>query len=329
MNFTNQKEALDLLMNSMSKGTLVKILTQELNLTKPTVYKYLDNQASISYDNMKKIFNLPALKDVFLMTDSVSLGNDEVKWKHNIVSSTTTTPLSYLHTLDGFLSALELKNTTIHVSSYEIPIFYYLYYPRIFAFKLYCWSQTVWANNLYTNKPFHPDLILTSDILELITSMSDKFNKFNTKEYWTESLFDNTIRQINYFKKMDLIRNIADCRDLSDDLKALTNLMHSITRGGEKVLNDKKSTGGQVDVFRNDLYFTNNIFVIDSSKIKMVFSAFDNPNYMITTDQKMFDRSIGWLKGMRTGCTSLTQTNDVVRKDFFDCLEFKLENLEI
>lgn len=329
MNFTNQQEVLDLLLNSIPKSTLVKILTQELNLTRPTVYKYLDNQASISYDNMQLILSLPVFNDIFLQRKNNPQTTNEANWQHNSISNSPITPLSYLQTLDNFLSALVAEDTIIHVSSYEIPIFYYLYYPRIFAFKLYCWSHTVWANNLYGGIPFHPDLILAPEILDLITSMSDKFNRFNTKEYWTESLFDNTIRQINYFKKMDFIRNIADCRDLSDDLSDLTNVMHSITKSGEKVLFDRQTPGGQVDVFRNDLYFTNNIFIIDSLKTKMIFSAFDNPNYMITTDKKIFDRSIGWLKGMRSGCTSLTQTNDIVRKDFFDCLEFKLENLEI
>jgi|GEM_PF-1227526 len=323
---SDQEIIINLLIEHLSKPHVARIFQEELNISKATSYKYLNNLTEISYNTMRRLLDNSTVREI-IENDIKLDAPDIVRWQYPLFNSSYVNTESYLYNLLGYLKLLDPSETRLTLTTYEIPIFYYMYFPELFAFKIFCWSKTIWMDSDQYPAKFDSDEILSSQVLSAISEICDRFNSIPSEEYWTESMFDNTIRQIAYFRDAELFINIKQIRSLVSELYNLVELLRAISQNGQKMKSDRKSAGVETNISKNDIYYTNNIFVVESPKYNFVFNAFDNPNFMHTADIRVKNRTLDWLRSMKRHCTSLTQNNEVKRNDYFNCLIQSVDSL--
>ena len=320
-----QSEIVDLLNINFSKTELAHILQDILKISKPTAYKYLSQDIPIAYDQMNKILNYDKFQTILYQSGATS--NSNITWNYPVFERPVTDAMSYVLSINNFIKMFEGANVEIKYTSYEVPLFYYMYYPNLFAFKLFCWSKTIWKTPGFENAKFDHQKVLTPEVLEVMEDTLHRFTMLKSTEYWTDQLFDNTIRQIHYFRQMEYFSNIKECKQLAQDIFSLIRLMRVMASSGKKLNNDRSTPASDITIYRNDIYFTNNIVSVHSPDKIVTFCAFDNPNYIITMDPKLGIRTSEWLENMQSGCTRLTQNSDLVRLEFFRTMEEKLDIL--
>ncbi len=320
-----QSEILELLNNNFPKHELARTLQEILKISKPTAYKYLSQDVPISYDQMKKILDCDKFQTIFVKNSENRQSN--IIWNYPVFDRPITDALSYVLSINNFIKLFQGDQVEIKYTSYEVPLFYYMYYPRLFAFKLFCWSKTIWKTPGFEDAHFDVDKVLTPEVLEVMEDTLVRFTGIKSTEYWTDQLFDNTIRQIHYFRQMEYFDNIKVCKQLAQDIFNLIRLMRVMASTGKKMAKDRSTHASDITIYRNDIYFTNNIVSVHSPQQIITFCAFDNPNYIITMDPKLGMRTSEWLENMQSGCTRLTQNSDLVRLEFFRTMEEKLDIL--
>jgi len=320
-----QSEILDLLNNNFPKFELAHTFQELLKISKPTAYKYLSQDVPISYDQMNKIINHDRFQTVLYESGTTSASN--ITWNYPVFDRPVTDALSYVQSINNFIRLFSGDDVEIKYTSYEVPLFYYMYYPRLFAFKLFCWSKTIWKTPGFEDAHFDETKVLTPEVLEIMEDTLVRFTQLKSTEYWTDQLFDNTIRQIHYFRQMEYFDNIKVCKQLAQDILSLIRLMKVMATTGKKMAKDKSTHAREITIYKNDIYFTNNIVSVHSPNHIITFCAFDNPNYIITMDPKLGIRTSEWLENMQSGCTRLTQNSELVRLGFFRTMEEALDLL--
>lgn len=325
MAFRTQSEIIRLLNDHFAKNELVSVMQDLLKIARPTAYKYLSEDVPISYDHMSRILEYDRFKPVLYMGGETSKSN--ITWNYPVFDRPVTDALSYVQSINNFIRLFEGYDVEIKYTSYEVPLFYYMYYPRLFAFKLFCWSKTIWKTPGFESARFDMDAVMTPEVVTVMADTLERFTKLRSTEYWTDQLFDNTIRQIHYFRQMEYFDHIRTVKSLALDIRDLIGLMRVMAASGKKIAPDRSTHASDIIIYRNDIYFTNNIVSVHSPEKIITFCAFDNPNYIITMDPKVGVRTAEWLENMQSGCTRLTQNSDLVRLDFFRTMEEKLELL--
>ncbi|MCO6461738.1 MAG: hypothetical protein J5I59_10060 [Saprospiraceae bacterium] len=321
-----QAEIIELLNKNFLKQELLSILQEELKISKPTAYKYLSTDVQISYDHMCKLMAHPRIKRVIYFEGEP--GNSNIVWNYPVFDRPVTDALSYVLSINNFIRLFESHTEAeIKYTSYEVPLFYYMYYPRLFAFKLFCWSKTIWQTPGFEHARFDYDAVMTDEVVSIMDDTLQRFSDLKSTEYWTDQLFDNTIRQIHYFREMEYFDSIKTVKNLAIDVYNLMGIMRVMAASGRKFSPNLKTKAAPITIYRNDIYFTNNIVSVHSKDRIITFCAFDNPNYIITMDPKLGLRTAEWLENMQSGCTRLTQNNDLVRLGFFRTMEEKLNML--
>ncbi len=321
----SQNEIMHLLSSGLPKHELVTALQSLLGISKPTAYKYLSQDVPIDYDHIIKILEYPPFQRVLYQGGET--GQSNIVWNYPVFDRPVTDALAYINSIHNFITLFSGNEVEINYTTYEIPLFYYLYYPRLFAFKLYCWSKTIWKTPGFENVKFNYDDIMTPEVLDVAEATLQRFSELRSTEYWTDQLFDNTIRQLQYFRDMEYFDNMKDVRNIARDIHSLIGLMKVMASSGKKYNASRSGFAADITIYRNDIYFTNNIVSVHAPKQIITFCAFDNPNFIITLDPKLGIRTAEWLENMQSGCTRLTQNNDLVRLTFFRTMEEKLSML--
>lgn len=317
---SHQEEIFSIILSEHAKSSICKTMISLLGISKSTAYKVMNMEKDLSYNEMERI------KTYFQINPRKTVSNPiQVEWAYPRLIQQSQSPINFLRQIHSLVADLEPEKTSIKLSFFEIPIFYYLYFPSLFAFKLYCWDRTVWNLNRSDHKKFSPDVFLTSEMMNLIETTSNHFNLVNSIEYWGEGMLDNTTRQIIYFDKLGALSSDILKFRLIDDIKSLLRLMYSITKDRRKRQFDQVTLGATTDVYINDMYFTNNIILAETDATRRLYSVFDNPNFMFTEHQGMINRTVEWIEDMRKSSTSLTHNNELVRNTFFQRLEKRLE----
>jgi len=320
-----QERIINTLLNSFSKAELVGMMQSHLHFSKATCYKYINCTTDISYNQMSVFLEISQVKEVINQESLINPG--VTKWFYPPFINGVNTHI-YLDSLQSYLKLLDSSDAKIIMTTYEIPIFYYMYFPSLFAFKLFCWSKTIWMESEFYSEKFDLNDILKEDIVNIIQELCDRYHSIQAVEYWTTNMVSNTIRQIMYFRDTDRFKNITQIRKLIQDLKDLTGLMQSMSESGQKRLADKVSLGAKAKIYQNDIYYTNNLFIVKSTKLNYVFSSFDNPNYILSSDPRIIQKTLQWIKDMDRHCESLSETNEIARNQFFEQLYQAIDILE-
>ncbi len=325
MNSSHQSLLFENLLKTLSRPQLIHIIRSVLSVSKTTAYKYLNEDSDISYNEMQRLLDHDLIVSI-VNNPNKSFNPSRIEWKYLPLEFDTIDPAIFLNRLHDYVSLLEPAKANILLSTFEVPLFYYMGFPRLFSFKLYCWSQTIWQC-MGRNWKFNPDYLEAEKLTELVKNIYRKFLLIPSVEYWTESILDNTIRQIGYFRDMDAFTSRKHYIELVEDMNSLIEYIGDMLDSQKKLNRTENTEGGKLSIALNQIYFTSNIYLIESLTHKMVFTSCDNPNFLITNNKQMFRHLKEWHKSMQDNSTPLTGNTTLVKKNYLETLRMKLEEL--
>ncbi|MDZ7605852.1 MAG: hypothetical protein U5K79_09770 [Cyclobacteriaceae bacterium] len=113
---------------------------------------------------------------------------------------------SYFQSLIEEIKSLEqfgLKE--IIYAALDLPMFYYFLFPKLAAFKLYFWRRNVfdYTKSIENRYSFAN---IPEEELSRSLKMARAYLKVPTTEIWSEETLNSTLRQINFYYEMGLLR---------------------------------------------------------------------------------------------------------------------------
>lgn len=230
----------------------------------------------------------------------------------------------FLTRLHGLLhQAVQIPNVTLQYATTEVPVFHYLQYPVLMAFKLHMWSCTTWRLTSYKNHPFQLHTIgQDTGFATHCRQIFALYNKLPSEECWPQSILDNTLSQIKALHEQGGFAEDGGPQQLFEMLHQMIDYQEDTAAVGIK------STDGSFALYHNEMMHTSNVFLLQSPSQRQVYFTFDNPNFIMTDHPDFCQHTSQWFDLLRANSLCISVENSRLRRPYFDQLRKRLENAQ-
>lgn len=150
-----------------------------------------------------------------------------------------------------------------------------------------------------------------------------------TREYWPPQVLDHTLSQIRHCARAQFFADADTPRTLLAELRAMLHDNMEAAYRGHKSIQEGGDTGAEFDLFFNDFAYTNNVILIFSdARPVSVFTTFDNPNFIKSTGQEIFEKAARWIERIEQSSVRISHAGEQQRHRMFKQMQVKIEAME-
>ena len=308
------------------KSDAIEALCQLLNSSKDPVYRRLRGETFLTSPELE----LLARHYQISLDSLVFEKSDALVCRFNAFSNPVKSFEDYLGAFVADLEQLRrLPQVHLYYASAEIPVMTYHFLPELIGFKLYVWGRTTWNLDYLRNRPFEFDLF-TPPVQRLSQAVLDHYVHLPGTELWSLNIVDNTLAQIEYHLYAGGFGQPSDALLLCDKLLEWAAHLKKMAEAGRKFVypGQASDASAPLQVYQNEIVYTNNTALITSSAGQAVYSAFSNPNFIKSTDAKLCTYMGEWFASVIAKSNLISQSNEKQRDWFFQGLTKKIERVQ-
>jgi hypothetical protein len=314
----------ELLKRFPRKADAVEALSEMFSLGKDAIYRRMRGDSVLTPDELREI----AVKHRISLDSLAFEGSNSVFFNFNSFINKIETFEDFLKGIHGNIDlAMKIPEVKIKYASAEIPVFYYCFFPQLMSFKLYIWARTVWDFEYLEQEKFSFDLI-NPGVVDLIESLAGKYNLMPSTELWSLNIMDNTLNQIEFVLESGFFKNNEDAVVLCKNLQNLTAHLRLMAETGKKFSTKTAPDLAKTyfELYHNEMVYTNNTIIMSAPHGKMVFSTFDSPNFLSTTEPRICNHAEKWFDKVKNKSNPISMDAEKNRNSFFNKLEKKVNN---
>ena len=316
-----QKNLFAHILSQQGEQTTVSVLSEVLHLNKSAVYNRMSGAKMLRYD------------ELLLLCEYFHIAPEHVLPARNGISSFQMGALGspvancrdYLSSLTQHFKTFEgLSQLRIWFCTNELPFFYHMQFKELALFKLFTYARINWQLPYMEKLKFDPDNFPERDVYDTYVSpILRAYFRLPTIEFWSDQLYDHSLKQIQYFAKSGQIANTNVEQILYEQLEILCHHQQEMAKQGLKFHYQNKrfertSGMGALDLYYNEIIPTNITLLAESNTLKGVFTVFDDPNFMFNGDEQFYHYTLNWLKKLRMKSTRISEEAEHTRCNFFN-----------
>ena len=292
-----------------TKNDALKSIEKLLNISRSGLYGKLNGRTNFTFAEIAKMCKHYRLSlDYLVYKDSPS--ENPYAFLSDALYKQTNSYADFLFNMHNHLTQLSqfnrVKGTYLCA---ELPFFYYLQFPALLAFKLYVWDHV----NLKVNRPdrmheFDLTKILNEKgILSNAYNITEIYSSYPSIEIWNLNILTPIVDQLLYFKSLGLINDenyAALVKSMNSLILFLTKQLHQ----SKKLNKNNPQSGQEVEIYLNEVSYTNEIILIQSEEYNIVYNTFDVPNYLRSSDHRVCDYSKEVINKIIPYCVQINMT---------------------
>jgi hypothetical protein len=308
------------------RADAVEALCQLLSLSKDAVYRRLRGDTFLSPQELGTL-----ARHYHLSLDALVNGQtDNVVCNFNAFSQRLNDFGDYLEGLaNDFAQLRRLPGMHLLYASVEVPLFTYNFFPELISFKLYVWGRTTWNFAYLRDRPFDFSLV-TPPVMRVSQALLQHYLAIDSTELWSMAIMDNTLAQIEYHVYSGGFHDNKDAVTLCEKLAAWIAHVRLMAAAGRKFeLGGRPEDGhGVLNLYHNEMVYTNITALVTSDVQRMVYSAFCNPNFIRSGDPKLCDYTQDWFNSIIAKSNPITRAAEKSRDVFFRDLLRRVEKVK-
>lgn len=321
---TLQEKLFDLILQRYPRrADAVEALCQLLHLAKDPVYRRLRGDTFLPPEELSILSKHYGISiDALIMSDS-----NHVVCDFNAFSRKIRDFSDYLDVFNRDFEQIErMPGAHLFYASAELPVFTYHLFPELISFKLYLWGRTTWNLESLRDRPFSLDLV-TPPVIRLSQECLQHYLRLGSTELWTVQLMDNTLSQIEYHVYSGGFRDAGEALILLDRLSDWAAHMKKVAATARKFnAGEKPELGrGALNLFYNEMVYTNIAALITSEVGRLTYSAFCTPNFISSTDPRLCDYVENWFNSIVSRSSRISGESEKLRDWFFREITLKIE----
>ncbi|TXF88873.1 hypothetical protein FUA23_12470 [Neolewinella aurantiaca] len=298
------------------RGDMVNATCETLHLGRDAVYRRLRGDTLLTANELMTLaqkFNIQLDEEVGNRKSSTSQliypqGINQVKDE-----------LEYFEQLESYCQKMiNLPEVEIDYATPELPLYYEGFTPTLLAFKTYVYGLTSWNFEKWKGLPFSPSLI-DPKMFEITERFIPKLFKLPGRELWSIGILDITLRQIEHAVEVGQLNDRKLVDKMFEELEDTIRHMEDMARFGKKFLPGEIPSKNDPDfqVYHNEMTNTNNVIIIKSPLQSFVFSTFVNPNYIISTNERIQVQMETWFNNLVDNSNCLSKKSSKYYRQFF------------
>ena len=299
----------------------IDALMKLLHLKKDAVYRRINGERKLTPDEISILATHYQL-DINKMLGAFPGG---LQFSFNHLQQPVKGYMDYLKQLETTTNAmLQVDGLKVYYATQEIPIFLYMLWPELVAFKFYIHGLTSWSFDYLKDRPFSFGLIPFHE-LEVARKMAIEYQRIESIELWSPTILDNTINQIRFVADINRFESKKDALDICHYLEELIQFAQKSTEHGYK---RKDSTEGTFQLYSNELASTGNTILAVGENRKKLYTSFATPNFLVTEDEALCDYMEEWFQIFIKRSVYISRHSGAATTRFFAQMKEKLKRLK-
>ena len=305
------------------KRQAVQELGRLLGLKDDAIYRRINNERRLSIEEVEalaKHYNID-------LNTLVGTTPGRMSFYFNHFQAPVKSYFDYLKRLEATFSRISsYKGVKVYYATQDIPLFLYMQWPELTAFKLYIHGLTNWSFEYLKERPFTFELIPFTE-LEIGRQIAMKYNYLNSVELWSSNILDYTLNQVRFIAASGRFKHKDDAFEICHFLKELVRVAEQQAIRGSKSRDNEHN--GNLQLYYNELASTGNTILVVGENQQTLFTGFVPPNYLVTEDAALCQYTEEWFNTFKQRASYLSMHTGEASGRFFSGLKQKVEDLKL
>lgn len=307
-----------------SYASLVDEVAETLNVSMDSSYRRIRGEKLLDFEELRILcqrFNVSLDKFFSLNSNSIIFQGKTNSYQED----------SFMEWMDDVLSQLNLVNSFSHKHVYflvkDMPPFHHYYHPALAGFKFFFWMKSIL---LFENLK-HVKFSIADNHFEKYRDVTQKtlkvYNRVPTSEIWNEEGLNTTLRQIEVYHEMGLIKNPEDTIILYQCVLEVIDHLERMAETGKKSMLGHPPTDDSAEykMYLNEIVLGDNTFMAELGDSKITYLNHSVMYFIGSMDVKFNESMFRNLENLMKRSTLISGTGEKERKQFFNKLRKKVE----
>lgn len=307
--------------------SVVDELCDLLDLSADSVYRRIRGEKPISLVELKKIcehYHLSLDQMLQLKTESVLFDAPGMNGNNGNFSDFIRAMLAQFKYFTSF------KSKEIKILCKDPPLWYFLLFPEMAAFKTFFWEKTIYNHPDLSNKPFSIKDYPYEECFALGQQVLEQHNEMHSVELWNVECIYSTINQLAYYRDAGNFKTLNDFDAVVNSFQQMLDHLQLQAEKGVKFMPGAKDVSykAPIQFYVNELILGNNTMMItlDDKRLSLVtYSVF---NYLFTRDVRFSEKVADTFDTLLARSTLISKTGEKDRNRFFNVLRDKVNGLK-
>lgn len=302
--------------------SFVDEVAELLNISNDSAYRRIRGEKPIGLDEVQLLCN----KYQVSLDQLLQIQSNTVIFAGKYVDNTAFGFTAYLQQITKYLEFFQtLQNPHVYYLNKDFPLFHYMQFPELMAFKFFFWKRTILNNQDLVREQFKG-----AEIEEELVVSSKKiialYNRISSTEIWNEENVHTTIRQIEYYRQLDLFANQQILKTLYMQLIELLNHIEAQAETGKKFLYNQPDSVNDTPyhIYINECLIGDNTIFVDAGERQVTFLNHNVLNVIATQDKTFCDYTFKNLQTIIRKSTHISVVGEKERNIFFNGLRSKI-----
>jgi hypothetical protein len=305
-------------------GTLAEDLVKLLDISKDSAYRRLKGEKQLSFDELVVIAQAYDLS----LDELLDLWEESVVFQGDYVNGENFDMEKYLLSMkDNLEKLLQFEQKELFYISKDLPVFYYLMYPEVTAFKFFVWTKTQMQFDTMKERKFSFD-ILTPHLAELARCVAQLYTCIPSSEILNADNILNDLRQLDYYKYTNIMSGNGDLDIIYNKLHEMISHMEDQATAGRKFMPDGKPlvTDAPYKLFVNDFFVGDNTIVAKAGDLRLVYVNHAAINFVFTSTPAFVDYNEEFMNNIIKRSSMISEVGERTRSRFFNLIHERISH---
>jgi len=301
--------------------SLVEEVAGILNISNDSAYRRIRGEKPISLDETHLLCSKYQVSiDQLLQTDTntVIFSNDKVDLSLGFNKFLQFTA----HNLGLFNM---LQNPLMYYSSKDLPIFHFMPFPELRAFKFFFWKRTVIGYPELARQKFNGEED-DQEAVALAKKIDDLFVRLPSTDIFNDECVNVTLSQIDMYRQANVFAGNDILLKVYSQLEELVDHLDLQLESGRKSFFNRPDTAhyAPYDAYINESLIGDNTIYVQSDNRQITFINHNGLNFMSTQDKDFCGFTYKHLQNVIRKSTHISVVGEKERSMFFNTLRNKI-----
>jgi len=307
-----------------SYASLVDEVAETLNLSMDSAYRRIRGEKLLDFEELRILcqrFNISLDKFFSLNSNSIMFQGKTNSYKED----------SFMEWMEDVLAQLNLVNSFSHKHVYflvkDMPPFHHYFHPALAGFKFFFWMKSILLFENLKNTKFSIQDNHFEKYREITQKTIKIYNRVPTSEIWNEEGLNTTLRQIEVYHEMGIIKNGEDTISLYKCVLEVIDHLEKMAETGKKSIlgQDPTEDSAEYKMYLNEIVLGDNTFMAELGGTKITYLNHSVMYFIGSMDTKFNESMFKNLENLMKRSTLISETGEKERKQFFNRLRKKVE----
>jgi len=297
-------------------------VAQVLNISNDSAYRRIRGEKPLALDELQVLCN----KYLISLDQLLHIKSNTVIFSYDKVDPFTFGFNKYLQFIVGSLTQFAaLQNARMYFYSKDIPIFHFMPFPALRAFKFFFWKRTVIGYPELARQQFNGDTD-DDEAIAMAKKIDELYAKIYSVDIWNEESINVTISQIEIYRQSNIFTDNDILRKVYLQLEELVDHLELQLEAGRKILHNQpnKQNNAVYDAYVNEALIGNNTVHVQSDDRQITLINHNGLNFMPTEDADFCAYTHEHLQTIIRKSTHISVVGEKERRMFFNAFRKKI-----